>query len=384
MAVNNGAAAVMCNSDITIESPYVPVPDTLDGLWRLGAAARERFVGKVVAITGSNGKTTMRGWLQQLLLPVGVTHASVGSYNNHWGVPLSLSRMPREADFGLFEVGTNHPGEIEPLSDLIQPDVALLLNVHPVHIGNFGGMQSLLEEKLRIGKGLRRNGTFVIPHSLKGETSYKNVLTFGLDPNADFSGAWSGDQFVVSALSDSFILDAAWKNRERLSSLLASLAVLHALGISLPQVETVFSSLDLPEGRGNRHRVSDVTVIDDSYNANPSSMKLALDQLHQAGGAGRRIALLGEMLELGRYSETAHAEVAFSAKGLDQVLTFGSSFRDSGIGAHYASINDLDLSSFVSELKPNDTILVKGSNKIFWANSFVSRLLKALDSTGLD
>ena len=153
-AIAKGAAAVMCRNDFDTDSPRLPVVDTLDGLWKLAGAARSRFDGKVVAITGSAGKTTMRRWLEQLLAPLGGIHASVGSYNNHWGVPLSLSRSPRAADYGIFEVGTNHPGEIEPLSELVAPDVALLLNVLPAHIGNFAHMQALAEEKLAIASGL--------------------------------------------------------------------------------------------------------------------------------------------------------------------------------------------------------------------------------------
>ena len=380
MAIENGAGAIMCNSDYTIESPQIKVSDTLDGLWMLAAAARERFGGQVVAITGSNGKTTMRAWLEQLLAPVGNTHASFASYNNHWGVPLSLSRLPQAADFGLFEVGTNHPGEIEPLSDLVRPDIALLLNVFPAHIGNFRDMEALVNEKLSIGNGLAASGMFVLPHSLKGQAKHDNLLTFGLEPDADFSGVWSDNQLVVTMPGGSHVLDVRWNDSARLSSLLASMAVLHALGVSLTEVEEVYSSLELPDGRGNQHQIAGVTVIDDSYNANPASIKMALDQLINVACEGRRIALLGEMLELGRHSEAAHAELASFAEVLDQVLTFGPSFETLGIGTHYASVSDFDLSSFVSELKPNDVILIKGSNKVFWANGFVGKLIRSLDS----
>ena len=380
MAVKAGAAAVMCRADFTGDYPLIPVADTLEGLWQLGAAARARFEGQVVAITGSSGKTTMRGWLEQLLAPVGEVHASVGSYNNHWGVPLSLARMPRDREFGVLEVGTNHPGEIAPLSELVQPDVALLLNVLPAHIGNFNDMQALTDEKLSIAAGLPEGGTLVVPFELRNQVSHARLLTFGSDPESDVTGSLVGDQFVVTQGDSQLTLEVPWKSPERLSAILASLGVLMALGVDPSGLEQCFAMLDLPEGRGNQQTIAEITVIDDSYNANPASMKMALEQLHRSDRPGRRIALLGEMLELGSQTASAHADMALKAEGLDQVLTFGQGFESAAIGAHFATIDDFDLDGFVAELRGGDTVLVKGSNKVFWSHQFVRRLLKLLDA----
>ena len=377
-AIAKGAAAVMCRKDFVTDTPQLPVVDTLDGLWKLARAARSRFEGQVVAITGSAGKTTMRGWLEQLLEPLGGVHASVGSYNNHWGVPLSLSRSPRAAEFGVFEVGTNHPGEIEPLSGLVAPDVALLLNVLPAHIGNFADMQALTEEKLAIASGLSEEGTFVLPESLREKVTQRALLTFGLDKAADVSGQLLDDKLVVSFRGQEFYLDVAWKSPERLSSILAAIGVLYALKIDLMGIEHLFKTLELPDGRGNRHEIAGITVIDDSYNANPASMKMALTSLHQRESYGRSFALLGEMQELGSITEVAHSEVANAARGLDKVFTFGAGFEASIIGEHYVSADDFDLVEFAQDLRPGDMVLVKGSNKIFWKKQFVPELLKAL------
>jgi len=292
--------------------------------------------------------------------------------------------MPRDADYGVFEVGTNHPGEIGPLSDLVQPDIALVLNVHPAHIGNFKNMLALTNEKLSIGSGLGESGILVAPHKMKEQISHENLLTFGFDSQADVSGARMDGRFVVSQASSSMVLDVEWKSPERLASILASMAVLQALGVSIPEVADLYSSLELPAGRGNYYQVAGVTVIDDSYNANPASMKMALDQLLQTNYAGRRFALLGEMLELGEHTEAAHSEIMASAGRLDQVLTFGPSFLPASTGQHYDSIDDFDLSDFVSELRPGDVILVKGSNKVFWINSFVKLLVQSLEATNSD
>ena len=377
-AIAKGAAAVMCRNDFDTDSPRLPVVDTLDGLWKLAGAARSRFDGKVVAITGSAGKTTMRRWLEQLLAPLGGVHASVGSYNNHWGVPLSLSRSPRAADFGIFEVGTNHPGEIEPLSELVAPDVALLLNVLPAHIGNFAHMQALAEEKLAIASGLSEEGTFVLPESLRDKVTQRSLLTFGFDKAADVSGQLLDDKFVVSFGGIEFSLDVPWKSPERLTSVLAAIGVLYALKIDLSGIEYLFKTLELPAGRGNHHEVAGITVIDDSYNANPASMKMALSSLLQSESYGRSFALLGEMQELGSITKIAHSEVAEIARGLDKVLTFGAGFEESNIGEHYVSADDLDLIEFVQGLCAGDTVLVKGSNTVFWKKHFVRELLKTL------
>lgn len=383
MAVENGAAAVMAHRQVTTSVPVIRVGDTLDGLWQLAAAARARCTGGIVAVTGSSGKTTMRAWLEQLLEPAGKTHASIGSFNNHWGLPLSMARMPADTEFGVFEIGANHPGEIAPLSELASPDVAVVLNVLPAHIGNFPGMNALREEKLSISAGLTRDGVLVIPESLKSFNRYPQTLTFGLNGSADIGAEVKGaGQLKMTSGGQTVIINVPWHDPERLESVLAAVAILSALGVHPGQVAGVFPRLKLPEGRGNHHLVSGVTIIDDSYNANPASMAMAIRNLAAMPGDGRKIALLGEMLELGEETASAHELTATETAGLDRVISIGGGFSAIDfptVHSHLNETGELDLNQFASDLEPGDTVLVKGSNKVFWKKGFVRALISAIE-----
>lgn len=388
-AAEAGAAAALVSEKVDVDIAQLRVPDTLEGLWQLGRAARFRIPGKTVAITGSSGKTTLRSWSEQVLRAVDHTHASVGSYNNHWGVPLSLARAPRDTVFGIFEVGTNAPGEIAPLSDLVKPHVSLLLNVLPAHIGNFPSMAALEQEKLSIADGLVDGGTFVLPQRMRDMTSVEKRLTFGFDTAADVH--LMGEQSTATALHQLDIATPAgdvrlrvpFTSREHIETTLALVAMLHALGVDPMLAASNFEQLNLPTGRGNFNQVNGVAVVDDSYNANPVSMKMALTNLRQIPDGGRRIALLGEMLELGGLSGAAHAEVLGAAEGIDEVWTFGEGFKHAAAerGCHHLpDVTFFNLAEFVAGLSPGDTVLVKGSNKVFWKHDFVGKLLALLEA----
>lgn len=383
MAIEKGAAAVMRREDYDCDASSIPVADTLDGLWQLAAAARHRTGAKTVAVTGSSGKTTMRLWLETLLAGAGHVHASTGSYNNHWGVPLSLARMPAETDYGVFEVGTNHPDEIAPLSKLVRPDVAVLLNVLPAHIGNFENLAALRLEKLSIAEGLGPDGVLVLPYAFVEMAGHGNCMTFGTEAGADVSGRLSGDKLIASVRGQEIHVEPEWQSPERISGMLAAIAVLTALELDPAGIADVFSHLPLPEGRGNLRQVNGVTVIDDSYNANPASMTMSLSQLIQADAAGRKIALLGEMLELGDGGRAMHQEIASITREIDEIVLFGEGFRGVATPSgheHLMSIDDFDLEGFVRELKKGDMVLVKGSNKVFWKRDFVNALVRKLEN----
>lgn len=385
-AAANGAAAVMVHKAVDADLPQIRVPDTLDGLWQLGAAARARTTAKTVAVTGSSGKTTLRAWLESMLSGAGKTHASVGSLNNHWGVPLSLARMPADTAFGIFEVGTSGAGEIGPLSRLVSPHVSVLLNVLPAHIGNFADMAALTNEKLAIAEGLVAGGVQVLPVSLAPGLTGFPCLTFGVEPGADISAQASdaGDPGILqlSLPGGQFDCRPPFTGRERIESLLAAIAVMHAFNIDISKALARVESLDLPQGRGNVNRVGDIVILDDSYNANPVSMKMAIAALRAQPAGGRRIALLGEMRELGDIAPASHAEVSEAAAGLDLVIAFGDGFAAEASARHwpyYPSVSDFDLRAFAASLVPGDAVLVKGANKVFWVNHFVNDLLEALD-----
>ena len=381
-AVENGAASVMVHRDLESSVASILVEDTLAGLWQLGAAARKRCSGKIVAITGSSGKTTMRYWLESVLQSIAPTHASVGSLNNHWGLPLSLSRMPSGCAYGVFEIGTNHEGEIAPLAELASPDVALVLNVLPAHIGNFKDMVALRTEKLSIKDCLVENdGVLILPVELARFANHQQTITFGISPDAD----------VSSVLNDSTLLDidvcgekiecrVPFVGKERVESILALFAVLKALDIKSSIAAQRVGTLELPEGRGNRVTVGGIVVVDDSYNANPVSMAMSLTALQQSG-KGKKIALLGEMLELGETSLDAHRQISRLCMDLDEVISFGEGFKGVSFECNHRHIRDVavfDLDEFPKHLNPGDTVLVKGSNKVFWKNGFVNDLVKRL------
>ncbi|MFT5563115.1 MAG: UDP-N-acetylmuramoyl-tripeptide--D-alanyl-D-alanine ligase, partial [Litorivivens sp.] len=307
----SGASAVMLSrSNSNAAYPFLRVADTLDGLWALGALARQRCAGRIVAITGSAGKTTARSWLMQCLADQFDMHGSIGSLNNHWGVPLSLSRMPKETDVGVFEIGTNHSGEISPLSRLVQPHICILLNVLPAHIGNFESFDSLEKEKRSIADGLDDAGCLILSESLA--TGHEREFTFGIGSSADVCAKYevTDTGWVIHAnVSGELIRYTLVSGGEhRLQTSLAVLAAARKLGADLSRVALHMSSLSSPVGRGDETVINGVAVIDDSYNANPVSMQYALDALKIK--SGRRIAILGEIMELGQMSAGYHQKLS--------------------------------------------------------------------------
>lgn len=379
-AVEAGAAAVMVHRDVEVEVPQLRVQDTLDGLWQLGRGARKRFKGKVVALTGSSGKTTLRHWFEHILAGIGPCHASVGSLNNHWGVPLSLARMPQHAEFAILEVGTNHPGEITPLSHLVAPHVSILLNVLPAHIGNFSGIDALTKEKLSIADGLNDGGKFVVPFHLKDQTPWSDCLTFGADGANVTTETWaanSGTQLKVSLNDQDYDGFLPFHGSERVESASALVAALAALDVDLSRALPRLSDLPLPAGRGNLHLIKGVVIVDDSYNANPGSMGMSLRSFSRQQ-AKRKFAFLGEMLELGDDAGRYHQEMADEASGIDQVFSFGDGFSTSSFVSpreHFAAVEDFPIEHFAAGLQEGDAILIKGSNKVFWLKDFVGRLI---------
>lgn len=378
-AVTAGANAVLLTQQSSDAAyPFIGVSDTLDGLWALGALARQRSAGRIIAITGSAGKTTARSWLMQCLADQFDVHGSLGSLNNHWGVPLSLSRMPRESDVGVFEIGTNHSGEIAPLSRLVQPHISILLNVLPAHIGNFESFEALQQEKRSIADGLVESGYLILQESLA--TGHEREITFGIGNSADVCA-----QYEVSDVGWNIQADVAGElinyrlaagGEHRLLTSLAVLAAAKQLGADLSRVALKMSLLESPEGRGDETVTNGVTVIDDSYNANPVSVQYALDELQIR--PGRRIVLLGEIMELGDMSAHYHRELSTCFSEFDRVITVGGGFAATPGNTHFSSADEIDVPLLVQGFEAGDTILVKGSNKVFWVKDFVRALRDAL------
>ena len=378
-AVEKGAVAVLAHREGDYGAPTLMVEDTLNGLWDIGRAARRRLDGPAVAVTGSSGKTTFKSFAATAL----GAFATSGSLNNHIGVPLSLARTPRDADAAVFEIGTNHPGEIEPLARLVQPDIAVLLNVHPAHIENFGTLEAIRCEKVSIAKGLRPGGVFVHPCGIAPDHDGR-CITFGTESKADVRLVGvEGNIAEIESPAGGVRVPVPGGGTHRAMSVCAAAAVLGALDVPLKLLERL-RRLGVPRGRGNRVEVAGVTIIDESYNANPASMAATLDAF--SGEPPRRLAILGDMRELGPDTARYHAELAAHCNGLEGVFCVGDAIealyealpREMRRGASPRA--DGAFAAYCAQrLEPGDRVLVKGSNAVFWTNDFVTAPVRNLE-----
>ena len=347
-ALAKGAAAAMVShipTGLPADAPLVVVPDVLAALTALGAAGRARSRARVVGVTGSVGKTSTKEMLRAVLSGQGKTHAAEASYNNHWGVPLTLARMPADADFAVIEIGMSNPGEIAPLARLARPHVALITTIAPAHLQAFGSLEGIAAEKAAIFEGLEPGGIAVIPEGLsvspilRAAAGTARIVTFGAE---------AGDYRLIGArqCEAAMIAHALIGTEERLFKVLspgkhfavnglAVLAVADALGLD-PAISTGdLGRWQPPAGRGMREKIwldsvegQGFELIDDAFNANPVSMAAALDVLIGAQpqdgpgriSKGRRIAILGDMLELGPDEITMHRAIA-SHPGLEAIAT---------------------------------------------------------------
>ena len=381
-AVDKGAVAVLAHREGDYGAPTLLVEDTLDALWDIGRAARRRLDGPAVAVTGSSGKTTFKSFAAAAL----GASATPGSLNNHIGVPLSLARTPRDADAAVFEIGTNHPGEIEPLARLVEPDVAVLLNVHPAHIENFGTLEAIRREKVSIANGLRPGGVFVHPVALAPDHEGRR-LTFGIESWADVRLVdVDGEGAEIDTSAGRMRVPVPGGGAHRAMSVCAVAAVLIALEAPLGLMDRL-ARLALPRGRGNRIEVAGVTIIDESYNANPASMAATLDAF--SGESPRRLAILGDMRELGPDAVRCHAELAGRCDALAGVFCAGQAIEalynalPSGQRLGLAEQADAEFASHCARrLQPGDRVLVKGSNTVFWTSGFVAMLARELEGRG--
>ena len=382
-AFERGAAGALVHRQVAAKGPLLRVDDSLDGLWALARARRQALGGEVVAVTGSSGKTTVKTLLGAALN----AFTTAGSLNNHLGVPLSLASAPVGVECAVFEVGTNHPGEIEMLSRLVSPTVALVINVHPAHAEFFAGLEGIRTEKLSIFKGLRDRGVLILEHSL-GKAGLPNelrTLTFGEAKSADCRLLHQeGGHAVYEVGGRRIEARVPGGGHHRAMSLAAVLCVLKALGRSLDAATDLPDSL-IPGGRGTERQCGGALLVDDSYNANPASMRAALLGLHN--DHGRTIAVLGEMLELGGESDAYHRALAEACGHIDRVVVVGAGMRalyeelpESQRWLWRESADDALLGELVSGIRAGDRVLVKGSNRVFWAKQFADQLASALEA----
>lgn len=340
-ALDAGAGAALVSrrpEGVSDTAPLLLVDDVLAALEALGRAARERTDARVIAVTGSVGKTSTKEMLRSALAAQGRVHAAVMSLNNHWGVPLTLARMPRETDFALLEIGMNHPGEITPLSKMARPHVAVITTVAEAHMAAFDSVEDIARAKSEVFAGLEPGSSAVLnsdigtyPILSAAVEKHVQATTFGHGSAADFrleSTSQTGGQTIVktSIRGETAIFKLQAIGDHLAMNALSVLAAVEAVGGDLAIAAIDLGNWQPPAGRGARHwialdpveRSQQLELIDDAYNANPVSMAAAFDVLAQSqpvdglgrNRKGRRIAFLSDMLELGEEEAARHAALA--------------------------------------------------------------------------
>jgi UDP-N-acetylmuramoyl-tripeptide--D-alanyl-D-alanine ligase len=405
LAAGGGLAVVAADKreQFSNDAPLLVVPDVLDGLRDLARAARARSPAKIIGVTGSVGKTGTKEALRLALGKDGETHASIASYNNHWGVPLSLARCPQSARYAVFEMGMNHAGEIEPLTRLVRPHVAIITTVEPVHLEFFGSLEAIADAKAEIFLGIERGGAAVInldnPQFVRLEHAAKSagverVISFGERAGADARLLKCSLQPDGSTVEARILgIDVTYKvgapGRHLVLNSLAVLAAASLVGADLALAALALAEWQPASGRGARVRLElpggSALLIDESYNANPASMRAALASLGQAemGARGRRIAVLGDMLELGARGADLHSELApaVPANGIDLVFCCGPLMHalwealPSNRRGGYAETSTALESHVLAAIQPGDAVMVKGS-----LGSRMGPIVKALQS----
>ncbi|PWV99253.1 UDP-N-acetylmuramoyl-tripeptide--D-alanyl-D-alanine ligase [Hoeflea marina] len=328
-----------------VTAPMIVVDDVLEALADLGRAARARSTAKIIAVTGSVGKTTSKEMLRQVLSGCGEVHASAASFNNHWGVPLTLARMPESARFGIFEIGMNHPGEIRPLVGMVRPHGAIITTIAAAHLGNFRNLAEIAEAKAEIMEAIepggfvllnRDNDRFAWLKKRATELGVSQIRSFGEHKQAHIRLLTcqllpEQSNITVRLGNEDIDINVGAPGRHVVQNALAVLGAAWLAGAALDIVVPAFSRVQAAKGRGARHRLAigagSFTLIDESYNANPASMQAALQLLRDTPlqEGGRRIAVLGDMLEMGQFSEKLHRGLAglLQEAGADLVCLAG-------------------------------------------------------------
>jgi UDP-N-acetylmuramoyl-tripeptide--D-alanyl-D-alanine ligase len=384
------------------EAPLLVVPDALVALYDLARAARARSPAKVIGVTGSVGKTSTKEALRVALAADGETHASVASYNNHWGVPLSLARCPQTARYAVLEIGMNHAGEIAGLTRLARPHVAIITTVEPVHLEFLGSVEVIADAKAEIFLGLEPDGAAVINRDNPQFARLRNhaqaagvsrIVSFGEHARADarlIKSSLHPDCSTVQAriLGADVTYKLGAPGRHVVHNSLAVLAAVALAGADLALAALALAQLRPATGRGARitleTRDGAALLIDESYNANPASMRAALALLGQAeiGTHGRRIAVIGDMLELGSHAAELHRQMLepVLAHGVDLVFCCGPLMHalwealPSERRAGYAETSALLEPQVLAAIRPGDTVMVKGS-----LGSRMGPIVKALE-----
>jgi UDP-N-acetylmuramoyl-tripeptide--D-alanyl-D-alanine ligase len=378
------------NPDHPKDLPLVIVPDDpLAALERLGRAARARSHAKIIAVTGSVGKTSTKEMLRVALSASSETHASAASFNNHWGVPLTLARFPTSAGFGVFEIGMNHGGEITPLVGMVKPHVAIVTAVAASHLGHFNSLDEIADAKAEIFSGVVKGGHAVINRdsqyfdhleAVARSHGITSIIGFGRHDQADvrLDGLVLRQEcccITASIMGEKIIYKLGMPGEHMALNSLAVLASAKLAGADLARAALALSEAKPAKGRGGQiklqHTDGEVLLLDESYNANPASVAAALALLSslKTGKTGRRIAVLGDMLELGQFGEDLHRNLShdIDRHGIDRVYVAGPLMKHlwdvlpkekrGGYAAQSTNLTEM----LVSDLRTGDCVMVKGS-----------------------
>ncbi len=384
-ALAKGAAGAMVHrlpDGVGDDAKLLQVADTLDGLRGLARFARGRFQGRLVAVTGSVGKTTTKEMLRRICSAQGKTWAAEASHNNQWGLPLTLARLPANAAFCVAEIGMNHAGETAPLAVLARPDVAVITAIAPVHIGHLGSIEAIADEKAELLAALEPGGTAVLPADsallgrLLARVGAAAVRLFGTAENAEVRLLGcvedaEGSEISVGIAGQHVLLRIAAPGPHMASNALAALAGAAALGIPAEAAAAALAGFAAGAGRGARRTIAvgggSALLLDESYNASPVAVRAALRVL-ALQPARRRVVVLGDMLELGAYGPEAHAGLAPEVAAVaDALFTCGPLMRGlfeavpAGSRAAHAADSAALAPLVAAGLRDGDAVLVKGS-----------------------
>jgi UDP-N-acetylmuramoyl-tripeptide--D-alanyl-D-alanine ligase len=392
-ALAHGACGALVHRqhDLPDDAPLAIVGDTLAGLNALGAFARERFTGSVVAVTGSVGKTTTKEMLRIILSQTGATHAAAASYNNHWGVPLTLARMPENFDYAVIEIGMNHAGEIAPLARLAAPDIAVITNVASAHIGHMGSLAAIATEKASISQGVLQGGHVVLPGDspsfdlLRASVGDIAVLTFGQKNILALTHDSEGSDLTVEIAGKKHAFRVGAPGRHMVMNALAALTAASAMGADIEKGAAALADFTAMGGRGKRRKIlgGRAILLDESYNASAASMRAAFAVLKLTPGK-RHIAVLGDMLELGDHAKSEHTALAAELSACaDVVYACGHWMRflfeaiPAARQGEFAPDSAALAALVIRDLREGDVILVKGS-----FGSRMQKIVQALDGAG--
>ncbi|UCA44727.1 MULTISPECIES: UDP-N-acetylmuramoylalanyl-D-glutamyl-2,6-diaminopimelate--D-alanyl-D-alanine ligase [unclassified Pseudochrobactrum] len=390
-----------------LQVPMIVVDDVLAALTRLGIASRARSKAQIIAVTGSVGKTTTKEALRHVLSDCGKVHASAASFNNHWGVPLTLARMPEDTDYGVFEIGMNHHDEIRPLVKMVQPHVAVITLIAPAHLGHFANLEEIAVAKAEIFEGVLPGGYALLNRddkrfkqleALATAAGIEHITTFGENARStyklrDLVMKTDCSCITVSLGGQEAAVKISAPGRHIVQNMLAVMGAAHLVGADMTKVVLALASLQAEAGRGAQYRLrhgdGTFTLIDESYNANPASMRAALSLLEstepQGEGIekGRRIAVLGDMLELGKQSSKLHGDLARPIVDAHVNMLFIGGAHMSAlksampaeIQVEYRESVDELLPLVVKAVRPGDVVMIKSSKSIGFVK-IVNALLK--------